>query len=337
MFQSVRYTYLSTRCVSRLLPLALVGLYIGAVHAQAVPPTPATTLPASAPAPMEVGMLSGNPPIKYYRMPLTPAELCGVPTIQVRLNNKIDAKLIFDTGANASLLRPELADELGLTYQKVPKIFAILGSVIQDAKYVTVDKVDVGDYIHASGMLIVTDLLTRDLKDQSIQGILSSDTLSESAVLFDFGKQTLCAIPNGNLTNAQLSSLGFHGGVASAISMTADHYSAVPVYTVKVRIGGRQHNVEGPFLLDTGSLSTSFVGNESALGVTPIRVAKLINSSGGGTATACRVSSMEVVSSNNKPDGSTALNQVECDFVAPHAVLKARTTDRSATSSAWIF
>ena len=110
----------------------------------------------------------------------------GQMIIPVLLNGSLRADMLFDTGAEITVLSTELAQNLGLLEEESKPIR--LGTIASDlqASLVKLDAIQVGEFIKNDFSVAVTDLDTS--KEEKFDGILGMDFLSSYAIQVDKGK-----------------------------------------------------------------------------------------------------------------------------------------------------
>ena len=114
----------------------------------------------------------------------TPAK--GQMIIPVLLNGSLRADMLFDTGAEITVLSTELAQNLGLLEEEGKPVR--LGTIASDlqASLVRLDAIQVGEFLKNDFSVAVTDLDTST--DKKFDGILGMDFLGSYAIQVDKGK-----------------------------------------------------------------------------------------------------------------------------------------------------
>ena len=123
----------------------------------------------------------------------------GQMIVPVLLNGSLRADMLFDTGAEITVLSTELARNLGLLEEESKPVR--LGTIASDlqASLVKLDAIQVGEFIKNDFSVAVTDLNTS--KEEKFDGILGMDFLSSYAIQVDKGKSwiVLTASDRNNL------------------------------------------------------------------------------------------------------------------------------------------
>jgi clan AA aspartic protease (TIGR02281 family) len=101
------------------------------------------TAPPSAP-PAPATSLSARVPLE---------RMDGGYVVQARINGRLMARLLLDTGASMTLLSPRVADQLGLAVQRNPPVLLRTANGQVEAGWADVESIDVGG--HRAGPLRV--------------------------------------------------------------------------------------------------------------------------------------------------------------------------------------
>ena len=193
-------------------------------------------------------------PLSGYTLPFVSLHGHGGVLVRVRLNNKIDANFLVDTGSAPNIITSRLVKALGLTAKPIPYLKSNVplppGTPID---MVVVDDINAGGF-KGSGLECLVSDFTESLEDKTVDGVLGANILQLFAALFNFEANQLVLIPKGNLNDTQLAYVGITGGVGSGSLLK--NQGGDFRFTVPVRIEVNQHTATMPLLVDTGAPNT---------------------------------------------------------------------------------
>jgi hypothetical protein len=222
------------------------------------PPTIATPSPASAtPAPDGANSIT----ILTYAIPFTPAPANGAPLVTVRINDKIDATFLVDTGSPQTSVSEDLVAKLGLPTR--PAIHPDGTPITADGKpvrYATMDSFQIGssslkDLLHFHPfvwqVLVQSARKLHSLAAQPLDGVIGADLLAKFAVGFDFRDHLVTFYNPGGQTRQVWQSGGLVGPAGSELPLTipGDYWA----FLVPAQFGDGNTSQQASLLLDTGS------------------------------------------------------------------------------------
>ena len=198
-------------------------------------------------------------------LPFIVSEWQGYPVVQFRINDKVDAKFLVDTGTNVSIISPAIVKQLGLRLKKQSRAQGVdPGDPAAQVNYVSVDKLNAGD-LTLQGDLVVLNTAPGSIAPGSTKtpydGVLGGNFLSQFAVLLDFAANTIFVIPNGKLTDAQVRFLDNTWSAASAIPLKSAGFNDTRV-TVPVFLDGA-NGLDA--IIDTGARATMLLNSDKKI------------------------------------------------------------------------
>ena len=219
------------------------------------------------PVPSEVSRSAPNTPapVKVCAIPFTSQKWHGGPVVHLRLNDKIDADFLVDTGANYNFIRPRIVKALGLSTIPLPKaVINPLAPSGTPTEYVSMKTVGSSAIMFDDMQFMVSDYGSDFEAGKPINGIIGKNTLQLFAVLFDFENNQILLMPGGKLSDTQLAYLKMNGGTAAGIPLGTDIQRGLPT-TAPAQVKVNKHTATFPFVVDTGSLLTLVYDPKNAM------------------------------------------------------------------------
>ncbi len=228
-----------------------------------VPANAQTSLPSNA----EITKSAPNAfaPISGYTVPFISGKGHGGPVVRLRLNDKLDADFLVDTGANYNFIHPRVVKALGLTATPLPKADGSPSTPPgTPTEMIHVERVRSGAMLIESPQFLVSEYGTDGIAGRALDGIIGKNILQMFAVLFDFENNRLLLLPGGKLDNKQLAYLRVTGGTMSEIPTGSSPNQGLPT-TVPSQIEVNKHTATFPFVVDTGSPITLVYDPKNAM------------------------------------------------------------------------
>ena len=155
-------------------------------------------------------------------VPFTVARDHGGPLIEVRLNNKVTARFLLDTGAAECCISGRLVRQLGLH----PTDLLPGGQPVymggdrggDPSDIVSLDQVQIGQFSFGKSPFVVLkddDFLRFD--DEQVDGLIGGPLLSRFAMLIDFPRHDITLIYPGKLPPAQIAELGMESAAKAPL------------------------------------------------------------------------------------------------------------------------
>jgi predicted aspartyl protease len=241
-------------------------ILFGAAGPPAVHAAPLTTGTGTAPAiAPPVAAVPAARPQQGYVIPFTPVpDDHGGPLVKVRINDKVDATFIIDTGTPGCYISESLATKLGLTATSpIMTPDGKPGSVFgKPARAVTLDRLELAPKPGGGPLIIqpfngpfvvlkneqlwVSPSLTAD-------GILGATFLENFAAGFDFISHQMILFQPGVLSDAQAQGLGCAGPGGAEIPLTDN---GLDQFFVSALLDTGTASRSAGLLVDTGSKLT---------------------------------------------------------------------------------
>ena len=200
-----------------------------------------------------LGAQSDPPTRPTTVLPFTTVPNWGTPIVEVKLNDKVTAKFLVDTGVNSSILSEEMASKLGLSPQPATKNGRpyTLGS--KQGRMVTLSQMQLGGFTISQPIpLIVSETNQLSSFPQPIDGIIGINILSIFMVEFDFPRHQITLWNSADLSDAAIKGSGFSGAMALPITQRENG-----TYTVPGVFSSSSSQISTRLLLDTGAAETS--------------------------------------------------------------------------------
>lgn len=182
----------------------------------------------------------------------------NVQYITVRINNKIDARLLVDTGASCTFLFKSLATRLHLGSDRRFDPNAPYVSLSNPPRIDRLNAMQIGNLtLHSVPVVIGYNEDNATHLPGGLDGILGMNILKNYALLLDSQKSTLTFWKGGKLSAMQRQQIGF------------DHSDAIPLlpgkgderFLVQAQLGGK---INENLLLDTGSPITHITASSAS-------------------------------------------------------------------------
>lgn len=175
-----------------------------------------------------------------------------VPVVQVKINDKLVATLIVDTGSNISILSNQAAEELKLDSQPAiqnGKPYLVEGKPVNSVAATVL----FGQFILKNIPFIVfpKERLQSILRTP-VDGLIGNNVLKFYALKFNFSDQEISMYYPGNLSAKFLLSQGFSEANCLALKDNDNRF----LYFIPIKFHENSREVEEDLMIDTGGVST---------------------------------------------------------------------------------